>query len=253
MSFLDSIVGIGKSALGFLGGSGIGNTLARTALLGYALNRVNKSMNKDNKGIQDQGTTVTLQADTQHKVPILYGSAFVPGKIIDAQLSSDNKTMWVAVVLCEKTGNLIDGTASAISFNEVHIDGFRLGFQSDGVTVENIYDSDGNSSNVWSGLIKVYPFNDGSNNATSFTSETSGNSTSASSLMPGWTSSHTMNGLVFALVRLQYNKTQKLTTVGSNITFKLTNTMTKPGDVLNDYMQNTTYGAGIASNEVDIV
>jgi len=252
MSFLDSIKSVGKQALGFLGGDGIGSTLARTALLGYALNRVNKSMNKANEGLQDKGSNITIAADTEYKVPVLYGSAFVPGKIIDAQLSSDNKTMSIAVVLCERTGSLIDGTQSVISFNEIYIDGFRLGFRSDGYTVENIYDTEGNSSNVWDGLVKVYPYNNGSSNPTQFTSEATGNSTAASSIFPGWTANHTMDDLVFVVIQLTYNKKQKLTTVGQNIMVKLTNTMTKPGDCLNDYMQNTRYGAGIPATEVDV-
>lgn len=211
-----------------------------------------KSTNKSNESLKDPGSEVTLEADTDYKVPVLYGSSFVPGKIIDATLSSDNKTMWIAIVLAEKTGNLIDGTASVTSFNEIYIDGFRLGFQSDGVTVANIYDTDGNSSLVWNGLVKVYPYNNGSASPTSFTSGGTGNSTAATSIFPGWSGNHTMDGLVFALIRYEYNKKQKLTTVGSNITIKLTNTMTKPGDVLNDYLQSTRYGAGIPASEVDI-
>lgn len=252
MSFIDSIVGFGKKALGFVAGDSIGGTLARTALLGYALNRVLKSANKGNDGIQDTGTEVTLDPDTQYQVPVLYGSAYVSGKVIDAHLETGNKNMWLAVVLCEKTGNLIDGTPSTISFNEIYINNFRLGFNSDGVTVKNIYDDDENSSDVWNGLIKVYPFNNGSTSPATFTTESTGNSANAYDIFPNWTSNHTMDGLVFCLIKFTYNKKQKLTTVGQDIRFKLTNNMSKPGDVLNDYLQNTRYGAGVSSAEIDI-
>jgi hypothetical protein len=252
MSFIDSIVGFGKKAVGFLGGDSIGGSLARTALLGYALNRVLKSANKSNQGIQDKGTQVTLDPDTEHSVPVVYGSAFVNGKIIDAHLETGNKNMWIAVVLSEKTGNLIDGTPSTISFEEMYIDNFRIGFNTDGVTVKNIYDDDEQSSNVWNGLIKVYPFNNGSTSPTNFTTESTGNSSNAYDIFPNWTSSHTMDNLVFCLIRFTYNKKQKLTTVGKEIKFKLSNNMTKPGDVLNDYLQNNRYGAGIPSAEIDI-
>src|SRR5210317_77148 len=253
MSFIDNIVGFGKKAIGFLGGDSIGGSLARTALLGYALNRVIKSANKGNDGIQDKGTQVTLDPDTQHSVPVLYGSAFVNGKVIDAHLEPGNKNMWLAVVLCEKTGNLIDGTPSVIGFEEMYIDNFRIGFDSDGVTVKNIYDDDENPSDVWNGLIKVYPFNDGSTSPTAFTTESGvGNTQNAYDIFPNWTSQHTLDKLVFCLIKFTYNKKQKLTTTGKEIKFKLSNNLTKPGDVLNDYLQNNRYGAGISSAEIDI-
>lgn len=253
MSFIDSIASFGKKAIGFLGGDSIGGSLARTALLGYALNRVLKSANKGNDGIKDTGTEITLDPDTQYSVPVLYGSGYVNGKIIDAHLEAGNKNMWLAVVLCEKTGNLINGTPSTIAFNEVYVNNFRLGFNTDGITVKNIYDDDGNSSDVWNGLVKVYPFNNGSTSPTTFTTESGGNlSLNAYDIFPNWTSNHTMDNLVFCLLRFTYNKKQKLTTVGDNIRFKLTNSMSKPGDVLNDYLQNTRYGAGVPSGEIDI-
>ena len=252
MSFLNSIKSFGKQALGFVTGDSIGGTLARTALLGYALNRVLKSSNKANDGIQDQGVEIAIDPDTNHSVPVLYGSAFVTGKIIDAYLDSSNKNMYLAVVFCEKTGNLIDGTASTISFEEAYIDNFRMGFDSDGVTVKNIYDDDNNSSNVWNGLIKIYPFNNGSNSPTSFTTESNGNGSYAYSIFPGWDSTKTLDNLAFAIIKFTYNKKQKLTTVGREIKFKLSNSMSQPGDVLNDYLQNTRYGAGNPSSEIDI-
>jgi len=253
MSFLNKIGGLAKTAYGFLRGDGIGSTLARTALLGFALKKVIDSTNKSNENQQqDPGTEVQLDPDTEYSVPVLYGSAFIDGKVTDAHLASDNKTMWLCLTLCEKTGNLIDGTPSTISFDELYIDNFRISFQNNGYTVDKIFDDSGNSSDVWSGLIEVYPFNNGSSNPVSFTSEANGNTTLAYNLMPSWTSTDTMNELVFCLIKLTYNKRKKLTTVGRNIKFKLTNTMTKPGDVMNDYLQNTRYGAGIPAAEIDI-
>lgn len=251
MSFIDSIVGFGKKALGFVTGDSIGGTLARTALLGYALNRVLKSANKGNEQ-QDTGTQITLDPDTEYKVPVLYGTAFVNGKITDAFLEPGNRNLWICLTLCEKTGNLIDGQASAITFEELYIDNFRIGFKSDGYTVDNIWDDDGNGSDIWSGLIEVYPFSGGSTNPVPFQTNPGGNLANAYDIMPNWTSTDTMDNLVFCLIKFRYNKKQKLTTIGQDIKFKLSNSMTKPGDVLNDYLQNTRYGAGIPSTEIDI-
>jgi hypothetical protein len=58
-----------------------------------------------------------------------------------------------------------------------------------------------------------------------------------------------MSSLVFALVRVEYNKERNVTSLG-DIQFKLTNTLSQPGDVVNDYMKNTRYGAGIPDTEI---
>ena len=252
MSFIDTLGGIAKKGFGLLTGGGIGSTLARTALLGFAMKKINDSANKGNDSEQqDQGSEVTLDPDTNFKVPVLYGSGFVNGKIVDARMNNNNTHMWLAVVLCEKTGTLIDGTDSVVNFNEVYIDNFRISFKDDGFTSDLIYDDNGNNSDVWRNLIQVYPFNNGSTGATTFTSESTGNSSNAYSIFPEWTSTDLMTNKVFALIRYEYNAKNKLTTVGNDIKFKLTNTMTEPGDVLNDYLQNTKYGAGVPSSEVN--
>lgn len=253
MSFIDKVVGFGKQALGFISGDSIGGTLARTALLGYALNRVAKSIAKANQP-KDMGNQLTVEPDTEYSVPVLYGTGYVEGKITDAILADNNRDMWVCMTLCEVTGNLIDGTASEISFEELYIDGMRIGFRADGYTVSDIWDDSGNNSTQWDGLIEVYPFNNGSANPTGFTTESASNTANAYDLMPNWSSTDTMDELVFCIIKYRYNSTQqaKLTSIGSSVKFKLSNSMTLPGDCLNDYMQNTRYGAGIPAAEIDI-
>ena len=251
MSFIDSIVGFGKQALGFVTGKSIGSQLARTALLGYALNRVVSSANKANQQ-QDPGTQLTLDPDTEHSVPVLYGEGYVTGKITDAVLAPNNFDMWVCFTLCERTGNLINGTPSAISFKEIYVDGMRLGFKDNGTTVSTIWDDSGNNSEQWADLIEVYPYSGGSASPVSFYTESAGNTLPAYNIMPGWTTTDTMNDLVFCIMKFRYNSEQnrKLTSIGREIKFRLSNTMTEPGDCLYDYMTNTRYGAGIPAAEI---
>lgn len=249
MSFIDTVSNIAKSAFGFLRGNSIGSSLARTALLGYALNRVAKSMNKANEQ-PDPGTEITFDPDTEYNVPVLYGEGYVVGKITDAVMSDNNTTMWICLTLCEKTGRLLDTTQSEISFNQIYYNNFLLSFQTDGITSNLIADDSENTSNVWNGLIEVYPFNGGSESPTTFTTESAGNTQNAYDIMPGWTSDHTMDNLVFCIVKIRYDKFRKLTNIGE-IKFKLTNSMSQPGDVLYDYMTNTRYGAGIPATEIN--
>lgn len=251
MSFLESIGGLARGVGGFLTGGGIGSTLAKTALLGYALNRMQRSMNKRNDAVRDQGSRVQLAPDTETSIPVVYGDAFVSGKVVDATLSDGNGVLWVCLVICEKTGNLINGNPSVITIQEVYWDGLKLEFQGDGTTVNKAFDEDGNSVD-WNGLIRVFPFSGNSNSPVNLvTPFGTGNTQPAYNLFPNWTANHMMNDLVFALVRITYNSEKRLTTLG-NMQFKVSNTMRKPGDVLNDYMQNTRYGAGIPAAEINI-
>ena len=249
MSFIDTLGSIVKGVGGFLSSNTIGSTIAKTALLGYALNRVNKSINKQN----DQGNLppqpLTLNPDTTNHIPILYGTSYVTGMITDAFLEANNTTMWFCITLCEKTGNLINGTNSVITFKEVYYNGFRLDFQSDGYTVDLAYDDEGNSTTDFQGNIEIYPFNDGGDSPTGFTTETTNSNAVANTLFPSWTAAHDMSGLVFALVKIKYNPEKNINGVGT-WEFRLSNTMTQPGDCLYDYMTNTRYGAGIPEAEI---
>jgi hypothetical protein len=249
MSFIDNIVGFGKKALGFLGGNSIGSSLARTALLGLALNKVSKSIQKASER-EDPGSRVQLNPDTTNQIPVVYGDAYIAGSVTDAYLSSDNLTMWFCITLCEKTGALINGTDSVISFEEAYWNGLRLKFQSNGYTVDKAYDEFGNSTDAYNGLIEIYPFNDGSQFPTGFTSETSSNSSNAYDLFPGWDSNKSMSELVFVLVKMKYNSEKRVTNLG-NFQFKISNTMRQPGDCLYDYATNTRYGAGIPQAEIN--
>jgi hypothetical protein len=60
-----------------------------------------------------------------------------------------------------------------------------------------------------------------------------------------------MNELVFCLVKVTYNKENAITGLG-NLEFKIRNTMTEAGDVINDYLTNSRYGAGIAVEGINV-
>jgi hypothetical protein len=253
MSFIDTLGGIVKGVGGFLQSNSLGSQLAKSALYGFALNKVIKSIQKDQdaNSPKDQGTTVTVNPDPNNNVPIIYGSAYTSGILTDAHMAANNTTLWTCLTLSERTGNKIGGTPSVTSFNEVYYNGFRLDFKADGVTVDKAYDDSGNSTDKFSGLIQVYPFNNGSTNPVSFTTESAGNTSSAYNVMPSWSSTDSMTGLIFAIVKINYNAKNRVTRVG-DFKFKLTNTMSQPGDVLFDYMTNTRYGAGIPQAEINV-
>lgn len=253
MSFIDSLSKIASGAGNFLKSNSTGSQLAKTALYALALSKVNKSIQKqqDRGELNDQGIQVTVNPDPKNSIPVIYGTAFTSGVLTDAYMMPDNLTMWFCITLSEMTGNLINGTPSNFQFNEVYYNGLRLDFRPDGFTIDRAYDDVGSSTDKMSGLIAIYPFVNGSSNPVGFTTESINNTNAANNLFPSWGANDQMSGLVFALVRVTYDAKQKISSVG-DFKFKLNNSMKLPGDVLNDYMQNTRYGAGIPTAEINI-
>jgi len=267
MSWLDDVVDFGSSIIGgvsnFFGSNNIGSNVLKTVMTGVALNKVTNSINKSNdatrgttnspaKTAVDPGVCIQTRADTEQKIPVLYGRAIFGGSQFDVRMSSDNKTMYFCYVLCENTGTLLStGQASAISFNSVYYNDQRIVFQGDGITANYSVDRNGTIDNSLSGLVKIYLYRNGSaSSSQAFTTGTSGTQANAYSIVPGWTSAWSMTGLAFAVVRIEYNKEKGITGIG-NLRFDMQSSMSFPGDVLYDIMTNTKYGAGIPPGEIN--
>jgi hypothetical protein len=254
------------SAIGaYLASGTIGALLARTAitaLVSYALNR-SISKNQQQTGF-DAGSRQMLSPATNHKIPVVYGSAYLGGAITDAKLVDDNKTMWICLTISETTGALFEtGAAAAYTFNECYRNADQIIFKADGITVDHTVDSDGNSDDSMSGLIKIYMYAGSGASADQLTpalascvSAPTISPVNAWSIFPGWTApsgpalNTSMSDLVFALVRVSYNRDQNVTSTG-DFQFNIINSMSKSGDVIFDYATNTRYGAGIRLLEID--
>lgn len=256
-SFIDDILDVGSSLWKAFTGPGTGAAIARATTLGLLLKEVTDSINSDNQkptaadnNKPDYGVREQVDPDTDHSIPVVYGTAFLGGIVSDAVLVNDNQTMWYCLTICEKTGNLLDGTPSVLTFEEIYWNQNKLNFNSDGITVSSFTDEDGNTSTSVAGKIRIYCFNGGSSSPVVPAGYTNGALGSAYSIFPNWSSNHRMSDLVFALVRVDYDKANEVTGLG-NLEFKIKNTMTQPGDVLNDYMTNTRYGAGIVPEEIN--
>jgi hypothetical protein len=274
MSFLDDIMDIGSSVWSWATGGSTSAALARAAALGLLLNEVTKSINKPNNtpprpvstggggtvstggGLPpvslDQGVRLQLTPDTQHSIPVVYGSAYLGGIVTDARMTNNNKTMWYCITICERTGKLIDGTGSQQWISNIFWGDSELKLQANGIHAEKLIDANGNQSSDINGLVSFYPFYGGSRYPGYIGGYTAGNVQVANNLFPEWTSSHTMDELIFVLVKVDYNKDKNITGI-PEIKFKVNNTMKQPGDVLFDYMTNTRYGAGIPKREIKYI
>ena len=257
MSWFDDLVDFGSSALNWLGSNNIGAQLARTALTGYTLRQVNNSINKDQKTDQqkeqDRGVRLQVDPNPDQKIPVVYGRAALGGIVTDAVLTNSNQTMWYCLVLSEVTGNLNlgAGAASQFTFKEIYWNNQQLAFSTDGITVAGATDDAGTANTDIAGLVRVYCFRNGSANPVVPYGYTNASLATADAVFPDWTANHDMSGLVFALVRIDYNREKNITGLGT-MTFVLENTMNQAGDCLYDYMTNTRYGAGIDPAEITL-
>lgn len=254
MGLLDDIGGFIGGALGgnnFLGG------LVSTALTGLALNQVTKSMNKDNDAAKkaertpepDRGVRLQVPVSTENAIPVLYGTAVLPGIITDAVQSNNNKTMTYVLTLSERTGTkLSDGQLSTYRFYDVYWNDNRVVFRSDGITASYTVDRDGNVDRNIDGLVRIWCY--GGDSYTGVIPEGySGSVPSAFTIVPGWTGAMIMTDLVFAVVEVNYDRDRGVTGL-PDVRFRVSNSMTLPGDCLLDYLTSSRYGAGISQEDI---
>lgn len=254
MSWFDDLVDFGSSAFDWATGSSNSAALARAAGLAFLLNELNSSTNPENETKPaDQAKTKwsreQIDPSTDNFIPVVYGKAFIGGLVTDAWLEDDNQTMWYCITICEKTGTLMSTKQdSVISFLNMYWNDNEIIFYNDGYTAAKIVDQDGNESTNIDQLVQVTFYNNGSNSPTNMDGYPTLN-VPAYALFPNWTPQHTMDNLVFALVKVKYSAEKNVTGLGS-IKFHISNTLKQPGDVMYDYMLNTRYGAGINSEEI---
>lgn len=255
MSFLQGLVDFGKTAVQFLSGNSISSTLVKTVGLALVVNKLSKSAIADNNKLNDanidQGVRLQVAPAADHKIPVLYGDAFFGGIITDAVMTNTNKTMYYCLTLSEQTGvKLSDGEASTYNFKDVYWNDQRIVFNADGITANYTVDRSGTVDTSISNLVQVWCY--AGDSATQIIPEnyTNASTVNAATIMPGWTTStHQMSDLVFAVVKVDYNRDKNITGIG-NMIFQVENSMHLPGDVLYDYMTNTRYGAGIPAAEI---
>lgn len=256
MSFLDDIVSVGKTVFG---GDSLGSSLARTAAIGgtlYLLSKSGKSSDLPSaagSSAPDPRNRIQLDPSPDNRIPVVYGTTFVPGIITDAQISENNTVMHFVYTICEKTGvKLSDGTTSTIGFDNIYINDQRVVFKEDGITVDYTLDRESNVDYTLQDLVEVRCYAGSSDNPVTV----AGYAYNALYLepaydvVPNWTSAYTMDDLVFAVIRVTYNKDRGVTSAPGAVKFHITNSMTMPGDCLYDYMTNTRYGAGIDPTEI---
>ncbi len=247
--------------------------LAATALISKVATKSISKLIAKRDGVQaasggDAGGRVQLPPATDNKLPIVYGTAWLGGPIIDAKISVDQKYMWYVVALCEKP----DSTTIQFDVtNGVYYGGKKVSYGPNGVVNSLITNSDPPQSDTKvAGKIYIWLFQNGANSSginsggltpnQIMSDATTGGGIPVNERWNGpiYTSngqSVQMNDMVFAIVRVEYN-TDASTTSLDTLQVKVTNNMgstngCRPGTAILDYMTNERYGCAIPLENVD--
>ena len=230
---------------------------ARTLLtIGITKLIANRS-NTTASGTQDAGSRVQLPPATNNKVPVVYGTAYMAPIITDAKISEDQKTMWYVCTLAETTDT------GSYTFGDIYWGGKKVVF--DGTDTAKVIQLETNSDPVQvddkvNGKIHIYKFPNGSSSGIS-TGGTNAITLLSDSSIPAdlrWNSalytdggqSASMTDLAFLVVKVEYD-TNAGTTNLATMNVELINSLTKPNEVLYDYMTNSRYGCAILPSDID--
>lgn len=201
---------------------------------------------------QDMGARQQMPPASNNSIPVVYGSAWLGGTFVDAVLSSDQKTMYYVIAISSISS---DASATFTYDRSKFYSGDRLVTfdNTDQTKVISLTDGDNNVDNKISGNLYISLYT-----STQAGVITAVNGTAPHVFMGGadipaalrWPSSgRQMNGLAFAIVKLNYNADAGTTGL-QPITFYCTHlpkgeSECKPGDAWYDYMTDDRYGAGM--------
>lgn len=253
------------AAVVFSGGTALLATIGKalvTAAVSIGVSRlIAKRANTAADAGGDGGARIQLPPATVNKLPVIYGTAFVGGAITDAMLSTDQKTMWYVVALAEVSDDQGGGGGSyTFDTSKIYYDGKLVQFGTNGA-VTGLYTNNASPSDPnaqldtrCNGFLFVYLFNNGSSSGVNTGGQTAAQILSTTNGVPAskaWTAGQqTMTNCAFAIVKVIYNSDAGTTGVGQ-LMVNMSNSITKPGDAILDYMLNTRYGCALPLESID--
>jgi len=193
----------------------------------------------------DQGVKIQVAPDTNNKIGVAYGRNFMSGPITDMAISNQNDTMHFCITLSEQ----VEGATYTV--NEIFRDAATLNFASGNATVQSVTQQNQSAEKEFEGKIRVRVYA-GSTNSADQIFPTSG-AVDATTMMPHWTNTtaYSMEDLVFAMIEVDYDAENGLTSLGG-FSFDITNSISNPGNVLIDYLNNERYGCGLSNDIIDV-
>ena len=244
-----AVVGIGGAAV--LGAAGVAFVTSVVAVgLALATSRLLGLTGGAGGTAQDPGVRIQFPPATQNKVPIVYGTANTKGVVTDARISNENKTMTYVLALSEKT------QTGVFSIGDIYWNDQLLVFDTDAGEshiVRSSIDQNGlgDSNTNYDGLIRVRVYSGDTNSGSQiFPPQATGNTINVRTLLDESDTNYLMNGLVFAVIQIDYNGEKGITGLGQ-VTFQVSNTLNNPALVWYDYMTSQRYGAAIPTSQIN--
>jgi hypothetical protein len=241
--------------------AGLGLTGTAAAITAFAINMVASAViartfapdqpSLSGTNSQNPGSRATSPPASDNKLPVVYGSAYVGGAVVDMSITSNNKKIYYVIALSEVTNTETGGTPDTFTFGKIYYGGKRVIF--DGTDLTKVIalrdESTGLDDTSVEGYINFYLYNNGVNNPTN-TSLSATQVMNQSGLVYTWPSSKVMSDCVFAILRLTYNPSANVVGLDS-MRFQITNSRYKPGDCFLDYFSSSRYGAALSSSNID--
>lgn len=196
------------------------------------------------------GSRQQVPPATDNKLPVVYGTAYVGGTMIDLSISSDNQQLYYVFALSEVTNTNSGQTPDTFSFGDIYYGGKKVVFNANGYSVDSLLDeSNGVSDTTIAGKIKIYLYRNGSNTPTN-SSLTAIQVMQSSGLIYQWDATKLMSNCAFAIIHLSYSQTANITGIAQT-RFQITNSRKNPADCFYDYLINTRYGAAIPLSQIN--
>jgi len=215
-------------------------------------------------GTFDNGSRIPLAPSSSNSLSPVYGSAYISHTVVDAKISTDQKTMWYVCAMAEVT----DTTAgSGYTYGDIYYGNRKVTFDgTDPAKVVSLTVNTGGSTQVDTkidGKLYMYLFRNGSDAS----SGVNAGGLSAIQIMSDlsipadlrWDSalytsdgqSAAMTNTAFIIVKVIYD-----TNAGTNgpiqeVKAQLTNSLYQPGSVIKDYLLNTRYGCAVPLASID--
>jgi hypothetical protein len=201
----------------------------------------------------DPGARITASPAGDNKLPVIYGTAYTGGTLVDMSISSNNQVIYYVIALSEVTNSENGNPGDTFSFGKVYWGGKRVVFDSVDLTRVNglLDESTGLTDTSVAGKMNFYFYRNGSGTPTN-TANSAITVMSDSTLVYKWNSTKQMSRCAFAIVKLQYSQSANIRGL-DKVLFEVTNSRTKPGDCISDYLKSTRYGAALDNSEVDSV
>lgn len=200
---------------------------------------------------KNPGSRITAPPAGDNKLPVVYGSAYVGGALVDMSITSNSQTMYYVIALSEVTNTETGGTPDTFTFGNIYYGGKRVIFDGTDLTkVNGLQDeSTGLTDTTVAGKINFYLYRNGSTNPAN-TTLPAYSVMSGGGLVYQWDVAKQMSNCVFAIIKLQYSVTANIRGLDS-VRFQITNSRSAPGDCFLDYLSSSRYGAALSVSNID--